>query len=221
LTFSLNEIDSLSKRAARGAGFSWGLAEEAGKAVRWLAARNLSGPQALANLLTQNDGKAYAALAPVSTDGLWCAASGPLCPLITGAALCDRAVEIGAGRTVELGPTSQPLLLLPFAAAVAGITGLIIELSWAGMVIVMTPQTVLLKGDSAALTIPCADSLRCRSIETAESAAASAPISASHSGREVDMGIWQQLDMFAARTFAPATEASRLAGAGAGLSDND
>jgi hypothetical protein len=31
--FSLSEIDSLSKRAARGAGLSWGLAEEAGKAA--------------------------------------------------------------------------------------------------------------------------------------------------------------------------------------------
>ncbi|MDG1258191.1 MAG: DUF3726 domain-containing protein, partial [Paracoccaceae bacterium] len=29
------------------------------------------------------------------------------------------------------------------------------------------------------------------------------------------------LEEFAQRTFAPATEASRLAGAGAGLSDND
>ena len=33
---SLNEIESLCKKAARGAGMSWGLAEEAGKAAKWL-----------------------------------------------------------------------------------------------------------------------------------------------------------------------------------------
>ena len=39
---SLNEIDVSVKRAARGVGMSWGLAEEAGKAARWLAARRLT-----------------------------------------------------------------------------------------------------------------------------------------------------------------------------------
>ena len=32
---------------------------------------------------------------------------------------------------------------------------------------------------------------------------------------------WQTLNLYAARTYAPATEESRLKGAGAGLSDND
>ena len=45
---SLNEIESLCKKAARGAGLSWGLAEEAGKAARWLSAHGLDGPGVLA-----------------------------------------------------------------------------------------------------------------------------------------------------------------------------
>jgi hypothetical protein len=32
---SLNEIEAMAKRAVRGAGLAWGLAEEAGKALRW------------------------------------------------------------------------------------------------------------------------------------------------------------------------------------------
>ena len=48
MTWSLNEIETLSRKAARGAGLSWGLAEEAGKATRWLAAAGLPGPQVLA-----------------------------------------------------------------------------------------------------------------------------------------------------------------------------
>lgn len=38
---------------------------------------------------------------------------------------------------------------------------------------------------------------------------------------EVDDDLWSMLASFAAKTFVPATEASRIAGAGAGLSDND
>ena len=34
MSFSLNEIEAMGRRAARGAGLHWGIAEEAGKAVR-------------------------------------------------------------------------------------------------------------------------------------------------------------------------------------------
>lgn len=37
----------------------------------------------------------------------------------------------------------------------------------------------------------------------------------------VDPKLWERLQAHAARTYVPATEASRLKGAGAGLSDND
>ncbi len=38
---------------------------------------------------------------------------------------------------------------------------------------------------------------------------------------EADDGLWRQLVLLAARTFVPATAASRLSGAGAGMTDND
>jgi hypothetical protein len=40
-------------------------------------------------------------------------------------------------------------------------------------------------------------------------------------GRAVDAETWSRLSAFAHRMLAPATEASRLAGAGARLTDND
>ena len=44
---SQNEIEQLCLKAARGAGMSWGLAEEAGFAAAWLAMRGLHGPGGL------------------------------------------------------------------------------------------------------------------------------------------------------------------------------
>ena len=216
MTFSLNEIEAMGKRAARGAGLPWGLAEEAGKAARWLTARGLPGPEQLAEILTRNDGKSYDELAPVSAAGVWHAPSGRLCPLAAGAALCDRAAEIAAGQEIEFGPTAQPLLLAPYAAGAAKLTGAAVNLSWAGAVMVFTPDGVSIDGERAALTARSADSVRCRRAENVEVASPSGA-----AGRIVDAETWSRLNAFAQRTFAPATEASRLVGAGAGLVDND
>lgn len=216
MAFSLNEIEAMGKRAARGAGLSWGLAEEAGKAARWLSAHDLPGPEELAEILTRNDGKTYDDLAPVSVEGVWRARSDRLCPLVSGSALCDRAIEIVAGREIELGPTAQPLLLAPYAAAAAEMTGAALELCWTGVVMVFTPDGISIVGDGAALTAPSAEGVRCRRIEAAEIVP---PTGAP--GRAVDAETWSRLSTFAHRTLAPATEASRIAGAGAGLTDDD
>ena len=47
MNYSLNAVESTAKRAARGAGYPWGLAEEAGKATRWLSHQGLEGCGAL------------------------------------------------------------------------------------------------------------------------------------------------------------------------------
>jgi len=216
MAFSLNEIEAMGKRAARGAGLSWGLAEEAGKAARWLTARGLPGPEELVDILTRNDGKSYEELVPESVEGVWRARGGRLCPLVSGAALCDRAAEIAAGREIEFGPIARPLLLASYAAGAADLTGTAIELSWAGAVMIFTPEGVSIEGDLAALTARGADSVHCRRAKTAVGVS---PLDTP--SREVDAETWSRLNAFALRTFAPATEASRLAGAGAGLTDND
>ena len=113
---SLNETEALARKAARGAGLPWGLAEETGKAVRWLALRRLPSLALLADHLEANDGRAYAALAPEDEAGVWRAPSGRLCPLVVGCALLDRRHDLAGGRTVETGPVAHPLLLLPAVA---------------------------------------------------------------------------------------------------------
>lgn len=216
MTFSLNEIEAMGKRAARGAGLTWGLAEEAGKAARWLAAYGLPGSEKMADILTRNDGKSYDDLAPVSVRGVWRAPSGWLCPLVSGAALCDRAAGIAEGHAIEFGPISQPLLLAPYAAAATELTNTAVELSWAGVVMVFTAEGVSIDGEHAAVMARSADGARCR---RAEHTVVVSP--ADTVGRSVDAECWSRLNTFAQRTYAPATEASRRVGAGAGLMDTD
>jgi len=48
---SFSEIETISKRASRGAGFSWGVSEEIGKSVRLLEMFGLPGILHLKNYL--------------------------------------------------------------------------------------------------------------------------------------------------------------------------
>jgi hypothetical protein len=211
LTFSLNEIEAMGKRAARGAGLTWGLAEEAGKAARWLTAHGLPGPELLAELLTSNENKSYSELAPISVEGVWRATSGLLCPLIAGAALSDRAGEIAAGREFELGPVAFPLLIAPYAAVAAKACDAKIEVSWPGVTLTIAPDDGLaVEGNLAVVATRSAEAAFCR---PAAKDALTPP--AGEPDRAVDAETWSRLDAYAHRTYAPATETSRARGAGA------
>lgn len=214
--FSLNEIEVMSKRAARGAGYHWGHAEEAGKAARWLAQCDLPGPELLAQLLTLNDGKRYSDIAPQLTTGSWRAGNGDLCPLLAGAILCDHAAELAGGQVFELEAVAYPLLLAPYAAAALGLTASTTVLSWDDMILHICPHAIAIDGERDQLTTPSTRLVTCRSSKTKD-------IAASHAkcAQTVDTDDWIVLRNLAQRTLAPATDASRLAGAGAGLTDND
>lgn len=217
MSYSLNEIESLGKRAARGAGLDWGLAEEAGKALRWLVARGLPGPALLAGLLVLHDGRAYGELAPAGDAVPWAAPGGRLSPLLAGPALSDRAADLADGAAIELAETAYPLAMAPYLATAAKLAGRPMTLTWSGLEIVVTPPgTLHLTGGEAQLTAAAAPRVR-----LAAGASGPAATSALKARAYLDDALRGRLEGFARRTYAPASEASRLTGAGAGLSDND
>ncbi len=210
MSFSLNEVDAMSKRAARGAGYSWGLAEEAGKAVRWMCAHDLDGTAELAKLLRDVECVDLTDRMPSSIEGRWKAAGDTLCPLIAGAALSDRAAEL-PHRAFQMDTVACPLLMLPFAAWAARYLKASVSVEGPGIAAITDGEGVVVRGvaDKVAegVTVRVGRDIVPR---------------ATHRDRvEPSADVWDTLDRFARRTFAPATEESRLKGAGAGLSDND
>ena len=105
MSWSIGETSALALKATRGAGLSWGLAEEAAGAVAWLHERNLPGVAALCSYLGAVAGHP-------SEDN-------PACPLLTGSAFSDGTITApsGAGARIDLGRVLSPLLLLPFIAS--------------------------------------------------------------------------------------------------------
>ncbi len=209
--YSLAEIDAQCRKAARGAGCAWGIAEEAGRAARWLAAYGLPGPKVLAELFS---GARSCKLTVPEEAGPWCA-DKPICPLPFGAALADRAVQMAKQGGMSASEVAWPLLMLPQAGRASEALGQPVSVRWDGFSAICMPQGLWIGEDAAMLS-------------KVGTAFHSAPcIAAEHlrpPGREacqVDDWDWAILDGFAHRTYVPATEASRLAGAGAGLTDND
>ncbi len=215
---SLNEIEALLRKAARGAGLPWGLAEEAGRAARWLAMHGIGCLPIFAALFEQNDGRPYDEIAIMREEGCWRASGGTLCPLVAGAAIVDRATEIAGGRTVELATVAWPILLAPFAATVAVATGARIALDWPGVRFTFTDARVRL---DAALTVTHVASVPNGRCGPLGGAAQGTLMESDLAGAVVDESAWSRLDRFVRRTYVPASAASRLKGAGAGLLDTD
>lgn len=207
--FSLNEIAATAKKAARGAGYPWGIAEEAAQATPWLCGLHLGGCRALAGLLAQIDGRNVIDHTPQKTDGIWTARGGWLCPLMAGACLSDSAMRLRDGP-VEMAQVTRPLLLLPFAAAAARQLKQCLQITWPGQS-VATDGTVLALEGTAGLTIPRAGEVKLR-IGPMTGTPCTRRSRATPNAED-----WEMLEALAARLYAPATEASRRLGAGADI----
>jgi hypothetical protein len=208
MSLSMGEVEATARKAARGAGYPWGFADEAGRAARWLSVRGVDGCAALAGLLDAVDGADLAERSPDVTAGVWTAPHAA-CPLATGLALSDRAEE--AIRGVRVEEILAPLLLMPFAALLAETARQTVTLSWDGGTAVTDGTGLCLDGKVLA---------RAPWVDLSPGGKMDAPAEACHRAQP-DPRAWGRLNAFAQRTYAPATEASRRKGAGADATDND
>jgi hypothetical protein len=179
MSWALGEIKALSIKAAKGAGFDWGIAEEAGFAVEWLEARGLTGTRAMAQYLSR-----YHRETGLDID---------FCPLRKGCFVSDT----NDLSSIEKTSAFQPVLMAPFIANV------------------IEGETVKLY---QLINEPC------KLFENVELSSWYAPRRfLPHKTRigESEKAYISILNALAHKTYAPATEESRLAGAGAGLNDND
>ena len=204
---SLNEAEVMATKAAWGAGRPWGLAQEAGRAMSTLEAMRLPGAASLLDVLIASDGVPCEKLRPVSTQAEWWQADRPMCPALVGAFISDLGAQ---SQAVKLRQVQAPLLLVPFCLMAFDN----VVFNWSGCTIRSCDEGFLVDGAPDAKR---ADQVSIDSSEPAEEA--------THRWQPgaVDIAdeIWEALSAFAHRTYVPASEASRLKGAGAGLTDND
>ena len=227
---SLNQIEQTARKAVRGAGLPWGLADDAGKAVRWLHIYGLQGVSALVEVLGRHDysnAATIARLVPASLGGVWRATGGVLDPLLAGASLNDRFDRPG-DAVVETAAIARPVLVAGFIGNAAEIEDRTFTLTWPAVSLCCRRGGLWVEGEQQAVDIETAEFLCCQqsapSDDVADAAARALP------GRHyapriaeatVESDAWARLEQYAHRTYVETTAASRLAGAGAGLHDND
>jgi hypothetical protein len=117
IALSLNEAETLSAKAARGAGYAWGQAEDIGRAARALAAQGSDFGAALLTLLQAREGFAAPEACRLA---LWragepdVAGARPLCPVTVAAWLLDAGLDAEGLRLLNIGlPIWLDALLRP------------------------------------------------------------------------------------------------------------
>jgi len=210
MILSLNEIEATILKAGRGAGLTWGLAEEAAQAARAFARAGIPFEAAFLHLFETAPWRAdlmlgrHAIRPRVPT--AW------LCPIRTGVCLSDLADIL----PLRVERVLCPLLLLPFAS---GLERAIVFAANGVTLGLRGPDLAPLEGEAVRrLGEPT---------ELVELTASSATAQASRCvpprqpGVAIDMVVWRKLQAFEALTYVPASRRSRLLGAGAGAIDND
>lgn len=213
LDYSIGEAESLVLKAYRGAGFSWGMAQEAGHAAAWMSMYGLPALEQFAQLLPAIDGKRISEIVPLMhIPGKWSNPTGTLCPVVAGTAFADGDYDL-SDSGLELENVLQPLILLPFLSQ-----------SDRTIEVAIDEENYLCGANICACIAGTAGNISgptCTSVSVKQSDRVLENTLAFSQRAIVDSAAVDQLNIFAHRTYVPASEASRLAGAGAGLLDND
>ena len=117
---SLSEIDTIVKRASKGVGYSWGIAEEVGKNIKLLETYGLSGLKNLNDYFNSLKSKKFQHLTHISTENQ---SKIPYCPIIAGTSFLDQIDELKDLVNIKIENMSYPILFLPFLSRSSEIIG--------------------------------------------------------------------------------------------------
>ena len=201
---SLSEIDTTSKRAAKGAGFSWGISEEIGKNMRLLELFGLSGIKNLNKYLKDYKKKQFQKIALISEINE--TKKNPFCPIILGTNFIDQVNLLDKKNIIKIINVAFPILFLPFVSRASEVVG----------------KRIFLKIDEKEFLLNLNQSIysnylkneileKCNSIS----------INFIENNNSFNENEWKELYKLSEDTFVEETESLKIGAAGAGLTDND
>ena len=201
---TLSEIDTTSKRATRGAGFSWGIAEEVGKNMRLLELYGLPGIKNLNKFLKDYKEKQFQKITLISETNN--ASKNPFCPITLGTNFIDQVNLLDKKLNIQISNLAFPILFIPFVSRASEIIG----------------KKIFLKVDDKEFLLNLNQSIysnylkneileNCNNIN----------ISFLENNNSFNEDEWKELYKLSEDTFVEETESLKIGGAGAGLTDND
>ena len=123
-----SEIETISKRASRAAGFTWGISEEIGKCIKSLELYKISGLENLNDYLKKI--KNVEPQGPQKIEHTNSLKEGNFCPIHTGVALMDASSRVMELKTLSIQSVDFPILLIPFLNRVSYKIGKMVEVKF-------------------------------------------------------------------------------------------
>jgi len=111
---SLSEIETISKRASRAAGYSWGICEEVGKNVRLLEMFGLPGIKNLNDYFDKKKEQKFENLRLINVENK--STKLQFCPIISGTSFLDQVKSLDSSNEIKFEGIAYPLLFLPFVS---------------------------------------------------------------------------------------------------------
>lgn len=215
---SLNEVEQTCRKAAKGCGLPWGIADEVGKAVRWLHMFGLDGCGCAARHLRELDHEGFVAGISGSGGDSRTRPGDLLSPMLAGPGFCDDLSGLDESP-IECGPIAYPLLAAGFLGQVLLSPGCPVRVNWQGVEMSLYYRHLRISGRHELLYARSASAIRIShaSLRDPETTGKSPVVG----DTDIAPDIWDELECYAYRTYVEATDANRLSGAGAGLQDND
>ena len=201
---SLGEIDTISKRALRAKGFSWGISEEIGKSVKQLELFGLPGLKNLNQYLKVYEQNKFQRIKIISKTNI--SENKFHCPISTGIGFLDQIKSLEKLNLVEFNKIAYPILFLPFVSRASEVLG----------------KKILIKMDEKEFILNFNQSIfgNYSKNEIWENAN-TVLINFLDNNNSFSEDEWKEMTKFANETFVEESDELKEKSAGAGLTDND
>ena len=118
---SYSEIDTISKRASRALGYSWGLSEEIGKNIRLLEMFGLHGVKNFNAYCSEFKKRKFQNINLIAKKNY--AETSSYCPITAGVNFLDQVNILEELTDLEFRNIGFPLLFLPFVSRASEVIG--------------------------------------------------------------------------------------------------
>ena len=201
---SLSEIETVSKRASRAAGFSWGVAEEVGKNIRILEMFGLPGIKNLNDYYKKKKEMKFENLNLINSDNK--SVKSKVCPIVVGINFLDQINTLESLNEINFEKIAYPLLFLPFLSRSSEIIGKRLFVKFDDKEFLLNFNNNIYSNFLKNEIIVLAQNVSVKFINNIDL----------FSENE-----WNELYRLSENTFVEESDALKQDGAGAGLTDND
>ena len=201
---SLSEIDTISKRASKAVGFSWGIAEEVGKNVRLLEMFGLPGIKNLNHFFKSKKNNNFENLSIITNNNK--SINSQFCPIISGISFLDQVKIADTMKEVKFEKIAYPLLFLPFISRASEVIGKRLFLKIDSHEFLLNFNINIYSNFLNNDVIESSNVIIVKFIDNSDQ----------FSGSD-----WKDLYELSKNTFVEENESLKQSGAGAGLTDND